>query len=138
VTPATVLVAGFARGAPPAAGAPIAWWADGAVAATESAIGAGCIRSVAIPVTSEGDLVLRERFRRVLADLLVPCGGARDLRPADSATVAAIVGAAPAAVTTSTLPPLPEAGRAAMPWLLALALLLLMAEQLVRRRGETR
>jgi hypothetical protein len=136
VTPGTVLVASFARLSPASSGAAVAWWADGAVAATESALGSGCLRRVAVPVTPEGDLVLRERFRRVVHDLLGPCGGARDLTPADSAAVRMITGAAPVAVATSALPPHADAGRAAMPWLLALALLFLVAEQLVRLREE--
>jgi hypothetical protein len=136
VTPGTVLVASFARSSGSSAGTPVAWWADGAAAATESVLGDGCVRTVSVPVAVEGDLVLRERFRRVVHDLLGPCGGARDLTPADSAAVRMITGAAPVAVATSSLPPHPDAGRAAMPWLLALALLFLVAEQLVRRRGE--
>jgi hypothetical protein len=138
VTPGTVLVASFARSVPSSSGTAVAWWADGAVAATESVVGDGCVRRVAVPVTPEGDLVLRERFRRVVHDLLGPCGGARDLTPADSAAVRMISGAALVAVATSTLPPHADAGRAAMPWLLGLALLFLVAEQLVRRRGEQR
>ena len=136
VTPGTVLVASFARPAGSSAGTPVAWWADGAVAATASVLGDGCLRTVSVPVTAQGDLVLRERFRRVVHDLLGPCGGARDLTPADSAAVRMITGAAPVTVATSALPPHADAGRAAMPWLLALALLFLVAEQLVRRRGE--
>jgi hypothetical protein len=136
VTAGTVLVASFTRPAASSAGTPVAWWADGASAATESVLGDGCVRRVAVPVTPAGDLVLRERFRRVVHDLLAPCGGARDLTPADSATVRMIAGTAPAAVATSALPPHTDAGRAAMPWLLGLALLFLVAEQLVRRRGE--
>jgi hypothetical protein len=134
VTPGTVLVASFARSGSASSGAAVAWWADGAAAATESALGDGCVRHVAVPVAPEGDLVLRERFRRVVQELLGPCGGARTLTPADSAEVRLLSGTAPVAVATSTLPPHPEAGRAAMPWLLALALLFLGAEQLVRRR----
>jgi hypothetical protein len=136
VTPGTVLVASFARSTAASAGTPVAWWADGAIAATESVLGDGCVRTVAVSVASEGDLVLRERFRRVVHDLLGPCGGARDLTPADSTAVRMITGAAPVAVATSAFPPHADAGRAAMPWLLALALLFLVAEQLVRRRGE--
>jgi hypothetical protein len=136
VTPGTVLVASFARSIPSSSGTAVAWWADGAVAATESVLGDGCVRRVTVPVAPEGDLVLRERFRRVVHDILGPCGGARDLTPADSAAVRMITGAAPVTVATSALPPPADAGRAAMPWLLALALLLLVAEQLVRRRGE--
>lgn len=136
VTPGTVLVASFARAVPGDPGTAVAWWADGAIAATESVLGDGCVRAVAVPTADEGDLVLRERFRRVVYDLLGPCGGARDLTPADSAAVRMITGAAPVAVATSALPPHADAGRAAMPWLLGLALLFLVAEQLVRRRGE--
>jgi hypothetical protein len=136
VTPATVLVASFARSTAPPGGAAVAWWADGTVAATESVLGDGCVRTVSVPVTAEGDLVLRERFRRVVHDLLGPCGGARDLTPADSAAVRMITGGAAVAVASSALSPHANAGRAAMPWLLALALLFLVAEQLVRRRGE--
>jgi hypothetical protein len=136
VTPGTVLVASFARSVPASSGAAVAWWADGAVAATESVLGDGCVRAVSVPVSAEGDLVLRERFRRIVHDLLGPCGGPRDLTPADSAAVRMISGAALVAVATSALPAHADAGRAAMPWLLGLALLFLVAEQLVRRRGE--
>ncbi len=133
-TARTVLVASFARGPSPAGGTPVAWWSDGRVAATETPLGAGCLRSVAIPVTADGDFALRERLRRVVRDLLGTCGGARDVSPAGSASLAALSGSAPPAVARSALPPSPDAGRAALPWLLALSLLLLGAEQLIRRR----
>lgn len=135
VTARTVLVAAFPRPAATAQGVPVAWWADGAVAATEQPAGGGCVRTVSIPIDPVGDLALREPLRALLRDLLVPCGGARDLRPADSAAVETIRGAAPAAVAATTLPPLATAGRGAAPWLLGLGVLLLVAEQLLRRRG---
>jgi hypothetical protein len=94
------------------------------------------VGTVSVPVTGVGVLALRERFRRWVPDLLGPWGGARDFTPADSGALRMITGSPPVGVATSALPPHPDAGRAAMPWLLALALLFLVAEQLVRRRGE--
>ena len=134
VTAGTVLVAGFARPVSPRAGAPIAWWADGEIAAAEQRAGAGCRRNVWIPVTPVGDVALRERMRDLVRDLTASCGGAHDLRAADSATLAMIAGSAPVALATSALPARRESGRAAVPWLLALALLALVVEQVMRRR----
>jgi hypothetical protein len=130
----TVLIAPFARPATVPAGVPIAWWVDGRIAATETRLGSGCLRQVAIPVDPAGDLALRERLRDLMADLLSSCGGPRDHRLADSSTRAALIGAKPAAVGTASLPALPDAGRQLPPWLLAGGILLLLAEQVLRRR----
>ncbi|MEO8450404.1 MAG: BatA domain-containing protein [Gemmatimonadota bacterium] len=136
VTANTVLVVAFDRPARPNVGTPVAWWADGEVAATEQPLGAGCARTVAVPVPSAGDLMLRERIRSLVRDLLGPCGGRRDLAAPDSATVRAFVGPVSAAVPTESLAPAEdEAGRAAVPWLLAMALGVLVVEQLLRRRS---
>jgi hypothetical protein len=134
VTSRTVLVAPFVRPETTLIGLPIAWWVDGRVAAAETAIGSGCIRDVAIPVDPVGDLALRERLRDLVGDLLSPCGGPRDLTLADSSTRAALLGTAAPAVATSSLPALVDAGRKLPPWLLGAGLLLLVAEQVLRRR----
>ena len=134
-TAGTVLIASFARPVGPRLGEPVAWWADGRVAATERRIGSGCLREVAVPVTPVGDLALRERTRDLLRALTRPCGVTRDLRPADSELVRMVAGSAPRSLAARRLPPRIESGRAAAPWLLLLALMLLVAEQWVRRRG---
>lgn len=134
VTHGTVLIAPFARPEAIPAGVPVAWWVDGRAAAAETLTGSGCVRRVAIPVDPAGDLALRERLRDLIADLLSPCGGRRDFRLADSTTRAALIGVRPAAVATASLPPLPEAGRQLPPWLLAAGIVLLIAEQQLRRR----
>ena len=136
VTSRTVLVAAFPQPIAPTSGTPIAWWADGVVAATEQPLGAGCRRDVRVPVTPVGDLALRERTRDLLRDLTAPCGGARDFRVVDSATARMLRGSAPLTLATTILPARRESGRSAVPWLLALALLALAAEHLIRGRGD--
>ncbi len=134
VTSRIVLVAPFARPDWVPGGRSLAWWVDGRVAAAEMPAGQGCIRRVAIPMDPTGDLVLRGRLGELTRDLLSPCGGPRDLAPVDSATRIALVGSAPAAVATASLPAMPDAGRELPPWLLGAGLLLLVAEQMLRGR----
>ncbi len=134
VTSRTVLIAPFARPGALPDGVPIAWWVDGQVAATETRVGSGCLKRVAIPIDPAGDLALRERLRDLIVDILSPCGGPRGFRPADSSVRAALIGTRPAPVATASLPRLPDAGRHLPPWLLAAGLLLLLAEQVLRRR----
>lgn len=130
-----VVVAGFAREHEAPDGRAIAWWVDGTVAATERVLGDGCLRSVAIPVPSAGDLVLRERFRHLTSALLSPCGGARDLRPLGQARLATLAGGGALAPGRALGAPTP-ARSPATPWLLGAALLVVAIEPLARRRVE--
>ena len=121
------VVGTFARTHRPADGRVIARWSDGEPAATETAMGAGCIRDVAIPVDPVGDMALRESFRGFARELLDPCGGARDLSPVPDSLLLprarpSFAGVTP--VVNSRLPVI----------LAVLALLVIAAEQLVRRR----
>ena len=78
----------------------IAWWIDGGVAASESAHGGGCVRSVAIPVSASGDFVLRADLHELLRELVQACGGEpafTSLPPAELAMLAGRGGLAPAA-----------------------------------------
>lgn len=127
----TVVVAAFARGAPPAAGDTIARWADGAPAATERSLGQGCVRDIRIAPPPASDVMLRDAARRALAVLAGPCGApfALDLLPdslratlAGSAGVLALARPAEAAA----FPPLSR-------WLLLAAALMLVAETFARR-----
>ncbi len=111
----------------PASGTPIIRWADGSPAATESALGAGCVRDVAIPVDPVGDIALRGSFVHLVRELLEPCGGARDFTPVPDSALLPGTNVRRAGVV-------PEAS-SRLPVLFALlALAALAAEQVIRRR----
>ncbi len=113
----------------------VARWVDGTPAAVDDTIGAGCIRTVTIPVTARGDLVLQPRFARLVEALLAPCRDTPDFTPIDEAQVASLTGqphgypvaAADIVPTRTTSSPLAK-------WFLALAVLFALGEWLVRRR----
>src|SRR5688500_6803123 len=69
----------------------IARWADGDPAAFERPDGDGCARSVAIPVTPVGDLVIRHEWVRLVAALSRPCASVTSLTPADPAVIERLV-----------------------------------------------
>jgi len=131
-----VLVAPFARVAFPPVGRVIARWVDGEPAATEVGKGAGCIRTVAVPVESRGDLVLRKSMRDFVAELGAPCGGHRRFGSLPDQAISLLAGGG----STRGIAPL-ENGRGrrspATPWLLGGALLAVALEPLVRRARET-
>lgn len=115
----------------------VARWADGEPAAIETPQGTNtCIRSVAIPVTSTGDLPIRPEFARLVSDLTLACGNRRSTLPMSRETMLALRGGAsvaPAsAFTARSDVPSPLA-----PWLLGLALLGAIAELFVRNRTST-
>ena len=131
-----LVVAPFVRRAVPGEGRVVARWVDGAPAATERALGAGCERDVAIPVAARGDLALRAEMLALVRALAAPCGGTIDAEPASDSLLAqlagedgvravspGIEGAAASAVPSSWL----------APWLLGAALLLALAEPALRR-----
>lgn len=124
-----VVVGRFVRTHRPREGRVLVRWIDGEPAASEVAIGKGCIREVAIPVDAAGDVVLRESFGRVVDELTSACGGARDLAPADLGSLlpsdTARAGSANASLA---------AARWLSPWLALAALVVLLIEQLLRRR----
>jgi hypothetical protein len=132
--PATV-VAPFARVlvAPP--GRVVARWQDGEPAATETTLGTGCVRSVAVAVPTVGDLVLTPAFRRFATAMAAPCEGATPWRPVPDSVLVTVLPAhrttdsvvrASAATTTA-----PTSWLAA--WLLGAALVAALAELFVRR-----
>jgi hypothetical protein len=113
----------------------VARWADGEPAATEQAVGSGCIRDVGILVDESSDLTLREGFRSFAYDLLGPCGGRRATAPLDSASIAALAGRGTLASSTSLRDRETEKSRWA-PWLLVAAALALIGELSVRRSAS--
>jgi Aerotolerance regulator N-terminal len=106
----------------PAPGRVLVRWLDGKPAATERALGSGCLRDVAIPVDPVGDLPLRESFRNLASSLLEPCGGAADFTPVAIARATAPRRAAETRADAGALPL----------WLALFAALVLLAEQRLR------
>ena len=111
----------------------IARWVDGEPAAIEKPDGPGCVRSVAIPVTPVGDLVIRREFVRFVAALSRPCAQITSLIPADPAVVAKLEGNGGLA-PRAAFQPVTDARSELAPWLVALAIAAAIAELFVRRR----
>jgi aerotolerance regulator-like protein len=110
----------------------IARWVDGEPAAVEKADGVGCIRSVAIPVSPVGDLVIRKDFVRFVGSLSRPCSGRAALVAADPEAVARLGGKGGLA-PREAFQPLTDARSDLAPWLFALAIAAAIAELFVRR-----
>lgn len=112
----------------------IARWLDGAPAARETALGDGCVRTIGFDVPDVGDFVLTPSFQRLLSVLVGPCGGEVSAGVAADSLIAAI--AVPSGQTSAI--PSPVDSRAAnrlAALLMMLAVLLVAAEGLVRRRN---
>jgi hypothetical protein len=134
---AVVVVAPFVRTAEPPGGRVIARWVDGAPAATERVAEAGCVRDVAVALPAAGDLALRESVRRMVATLTAPCGGLASGTPLGDSAVRELRGSG-ALVASRAIAGRAIAGRAVpagglTTWLLAAALVLLLAEPMFRR-----
>ncbi len=129
-----LVVSTFVRTVTPAAGRVIARWIDGAPAATERVLGAGCVRDVAIPLPRAGDLALRESTRRLVAALAEPCGGGHGTPGyASDSALAQLRGSGPLVATRALETRTATSGRLAT-WLLVAALALLLLEPLLRRQ----
>lgn len=113
----------------------IARWVDGEPAAIERPAGAGCVRSVAIPVTPVGDLVIRYDWIRFVAALSGTCASVASLTPADPTAVARLEGKGGLA-PREAFQPLTDARSPLAPWLFGLALAAAIAELFVRRRAR--
>jgi hypothetical protein len=113
----------------------IARWVDGEPAAIEKPDGAGCIRSVAVPVTPVGDFVIRRDFVRFVSSLSQSCARITSLIPADPAVIARLEGKGGLA-PRAAFQPLTDAYSGLAPWLFALAIAAVIAELFVRRRNR--
>ncbi|HEV7387356.1 MAG TPA: BatA domain-containing protein [Gemmatimonadaceae bacterium] len=113
----------------------IARWVDGEPAAIERPADAGCLRSVAIPVASVGDLAIRRDFVRFVAAMSRPCARATALVPADANDVARLAGRSGLAPRGPFQSPGDRQSSLA-PWLLGLAILAAISELFVRRRAR--
>jgi hypothetical protein len=129
------VVARFQRTLAPPPGQVIARWYDGEPAATESALGGGCVRTVAVIVPVAGDLPLTPAFRRFVERMASPCerSGRWDPVP-DSVLRVALAESIPrdsVERSSAAQAGLPESRLSA--WLLAAALVAALAELVVRR-----
>lgn len=111
----------------------IARWTDGEPAAVEWGRSSGCTRSVLVPVTSAGDLVIREDFRKLVTALAGPCVSQAPFVPADARAIAMLTGSGGLA-SRNAFQPRGDTHSWLAPWLLAIALVLAIAEIFVRRR----
>jgi hypothetical protein len=110
----------------------IARWVDGEPAAIEKSEGIGCTRSVAVPVSPIGDLVIRKDFVRFVSALSGPCSRVTSVIPVDPTVMAKLSGKGGLAPRTA-FQPLSDARSDLAPWLFALAIGAAVAELLVRR-----
>ncbi len=118
----------------------IAWWGDGLPAAIEVRKGASCVREVGVAVAASSDLLLDANATGFMTALLAPCGDMASgsgvlAERLDSGRGAAAYAARFRAEEASHLWSLP---RWLTPVLLALALLVLLAEWLLRDREVAR
>ena len=130
-----VVVATMSRGELRDSRGVIARWSDGAPAAVEAPLGAGCVRAVAVGVPLVGDLPLRPAFQRIVRGLLSPCGGIESAALADSAALARLAGSSRLA-SAAALRGSGERSSPLVAWLLGLALACALAELFVRSRRE--
>lgn len=117
----------------------VARWVDGDPAAVESRAGTpatvSCVRSVAIPVDSTGDLVLRPDFTRLRRRLLGPCGTAAVTIDPSSPALAQLIAGSGALARADLFPEPPSVPSSLAPWLLGAAIVLAVAELALRRRA---
>ena len=111
----------------------IARWIDGEPAAVEWARSSGCTRSVLVPVSSAGDLVIRDDFTRFLTALTGPCVSQTPFIAAGAPTLAMLQGSGGLA-SRDAFQARGDAHSWLAPWLLGIALALAVAEIFARRR----
>ncbi|MDQ3227758.1 MAG: BatA domain-containing protein [Chloroflexota bacterium] len=113
----------------------IARWIDGDPAAIERPTGDGCTRSVAIPVTQAGDLVIRPEFIQLTRDLIAPCRADARPPPLAAAKLMSLAGAGGFA-PRDAFRTRADVKSVLAPWLFAFALAAAIAELFVRGWGK--
>jgi hypothetical protein len=111
----------------------VARWIDGEPAAIERATASGCVRSVAVPVTQIGDLVIRNDYKRFASAISGECASRASAIAASPEKIAALAGSGGLA-SRESFRPRSDTHSVWAPWLLALAIAAAIAELFVRRR----
>lgn len=114
----------------------IARWIDGEPASLEWTEGAGCTRSVAVPITAVGDLAVRRDFVRFVESQSRPCAGSIAPAPMNPQELAMIEGSG-GLVPREAFRPRSDTHSWLAPWLLGIALLGAVVELLARRRKQS-
>jgi hypothetical protein len=131
-----VIVAALGRRPIQSMGKPIARWADGTVAATETKLGKGCVRDVGVTIPVAGDIALHPPFQRIVRTLLTSCSFIVAERAADSASIAWLRGSSTNAARAGLFRGAAEQPSPLAPWLLGLAITLALAELAVRAKRQ--
>lgn len=111
----------------------VARWVDGQPAAIARDSGVICTRSVAIPVDSVGDLTLRPSFALFRASLALACG--TPASPPDAGVARMLAGRGSFA-RAELFPPPQDIDSPVARWLAALAIVLAIAELVLRRSRD--
>lgn len=111
----------------------IARWTDGEPAAVEWSTSSGCTRSVLVPVTSAGDLVIRADFTKLVTALAGLCAWQAPFIRADAGAIAMLQGLGGLA-SRNVFQSRGATHSWLAPWLLGTALALAIAEIFLRRR----
>jgi hypothetical protein len=111
----------------------IARWVDGAPAARETSLGAGCVRTVEFDVADPGDFVLTPSFQRLASVLVSSCGRGWDREVAADSTIAGIRN--PPTDQRATRMPDESRGPNRIAALLMLVAILMALAELAVRRG---
>ena len=111
----------------------VARWVNGDVAARQSTLRSGCVRTIGFDVPDIGDFVLSPSFQRLVSELVGPCGGRR-VEGAVSDSVIATLAALPGVAVRSPVPDESRAPNRLAAALMTLAVLLGIVELAARRR----
>lgn len=136
VTTAGVVVGYFDAVAAVPRGTAIAWWGDGAIAASEAPNADGCIRSVGFAPSANGDGALSFAMQRLMRRLAAPCGSPTSDELLSNADAAALVASPRMPAVAFAQPPRGSVGSLLPLWLLLAAGCLLAIEAYVRSRPD--
>lgn len=111
----------------------IARWVDGEPAGIERTTESNCSRSIAVPITPVGDLMIRNDYKRFAEEISGDCGSHASTIPASTDKVDLLRGTGGLA-PREAFKPRSDVHSSLAPWLMALAIAAAIAELFVRRR----